>query len=98
MIILIVNNGYKWLSCLINQPFFSGVAAPCDPNSPNVSDAKPATLRPGDGPLALRYLGLGAEASRQELRCCEKLLPKSLQEASIVKHPWGGVVSTKPGS
>lgn len=40
-------------------------------------------LDAGDGPLALRYLGLGAEASRQELRCCEKLLPKSLQEVWV---------------
>eukprot|EP00435_Cladocopium_sp_Y103_P018677 s1067_g4.t1 len=40
-------------------------------------------LDAGDGPLALRYLGLGAEASLDELRCCEKLLQKSLPEAAV---------------
>lgn len=40
-------------------------------------------LDAGDGPLALRYLGLGADASAPELCGCEKLLPQSLPEVWV---------------
>ena len=36
---------------------------------------------PGQGDLALRYLGFGAKASHEELQSCETLLKMSLTEA-----------------